>query len=61
MSSRGAVPPPSIATSERPPRWRELPPVNRGRLLLSLSRLLENRLEEPDTTPRRKVKNHDRG
>src|SRR5215208_1328953 len=53
--------PPPIATSEPPPRWRELPPVNRRRLLVSLSHLLEYRLEEPATMPKREVKDHDRG
>jgi hypothetical protein len=53
--------PPPIATSEPPPRWRELPPVNRRQLLVSLSHLLEYRLEEPATMPKRGVKDHDRG
>jgi DDE superfamily endonuclease len=61
MLSRGAVPPPSIAASQPPPPWRELPPANRRRLLLSLSHLLEHRLQEPATTPRREVNDHDRG
>jgi hypothetical protein len=61
MSSRGAVPPPSIATSEPPPPWRELPPANRRRLLVSLSHLLEHRFEEPATPPQREMKDHDRG
>ena len=59
MSSRGAFPP-SIAASEQPPQWRELPPLNRRRLL-SLSRLLEHRFEQPATTPQREVNDHDRG
>jgi hypothetical protein len=53
--------PPSIAASQPPPPWRELPPANRRRLLASLSRLLEHRFEEPATTPRREVDDHDRG
>ena len=53
MSSRGAVPP----VHSRQPAASSLEgasPVNRRRLLMSLSRLLEHRLEEPHTTPRRR-------
>ncbi len=53
--------PPSVATSEPPPPWSEFPPANRRRLLLSLSRLLEHRFEEPATPPREEAKDRDRG
>ena len=59
----GSSSPPFVAASKPPPQWRELPPANRRRILVSLSHLLEHRLEKPATTPlwREEVPDHDRG